>query len=94
MPDEPVVGADQPGDPPAPESKTFTQEEVNQMIGRRVAETRAQFEDYDTLKARAGVADQLERDKLSESEKKDLEIGKLQRAVSYTHLTLPTNREV
>jgi len=80
MPDEPKVGADQPGggDPPV-EGKTFTQEEVNQMIGRRVAETRAQFDDYETLKARAGVADQLERDKLSESEKKDLEIGKLQR---------------
>lgn len=49
--------------------KTFTQDEVNAMMGKVRSDTNAKFSDYDTLKERAKVADQLETDKLSAQEK-------------------------
>ncbi len=53
---------------PAPE-QTFTQEQVNRMQAQTKRETRAQFADYNDLKARAARADELEQEKLTEAER-------------------------
>ena len=53
----------------ADEPKTFTQEEVNALMGRTRAEERSKFADYDQLKQRAGVADKLENASRTDKEK-------------------------
>tara|TARA_Y100000310_G_scaffold247132_1_gene252660 strand:- start:3350 stop:4042 length:693 start_codon:yes stop_codon:yes gene_type:complete len=57
------------GDPPKEPAKTFTQEEVNALMGRVRAEAKAPFQDYDTLKERAAKADELERAQMTEAQK-------------------------
>lgn len=46
-----------------PTEKTFTQEEVNKMIGQTRKEVREQFKDYDDLKAKAQEAEQTTKSK-------------------------------
>lgn len=57
-------GAQENGAPDAGEAKTFTQDEVNQLVGQaRVDERRkvqAKYADYDEVKAKAGTADTAE----------------------------------
>ena len=50
-------------------AKSYTQEEVNQMMGKTRRETRDKFSDYETLKERAAKADELEQAQLTEKER-------------------------
>ena len=50
-------------------AKSYTQEEVNQMMGKTRRETRDKFSDYETLKERAAQADELEQAHLSVKER-------------------------
>ncbi len=49
--------------------KTFTQEQVDAIMGQTRFEERAKFPDYEQLKARSKVADNLEQAQLSDKEK-------------------------
>lgn len=56
---EPTTGA--PAAPaPAPAEGAFTQEDVDRIVGERIARERAKFADYDDLKAAAGKAADLQ----------------------------------
>src|SRR5690348_370120 len=60
---------EQGGQTPPPAGKTFTQEEVNALIGSTRKEERGKFSDYNDLKAKAEKYDQVEKEKLSDAEK-------------------------
>lgn len=60
---------EQQGGQTPPPAKTFTQEEVNALIGNTRKEERGKFSDYNDLKAKAEKYDQVEADKLSAEEK-------------------------
>ena len=65
---------------PASESgKSFTQEEINQMMGRVRSEERAKYSDYSRLKERAQKADELEAANLSEKEKLERKVAEADR---------------
>lgn len=49
--------------------KTFTQEEVNAMIGKRVNEITAKYADYNDLKEKAGKYDQIAESNKTELQK-------------------------
>ncbi len=49
--------------------KTFTQEEVNAMIGKRVNEVTSKYADYDTLKEKAGKYDEIQNNGKSDLQK-------------------------
>ncbi|MBP2057006.1 vacuolar-type H+-ATPase subunit I/STV1 [Lactobacillus colini] len=49
--------------------KTFTQEELDQVVKERVARERAKYSDYDDLKTKAGKFDEIEEANKSELEK-------------------------
>lgn len=49
--------------------RTFTQDEVNAIVGRRVAETSAKYADYDALKKKAQAYDAAEEASKSELQK-------------------------
>ncbi|MBR6473427.1 MAG: hypothetical protein IKS99_06885 [Firmicutes bacterium] len=51
------------------EDKTFTQEEVNQMIGERLARERAKFSNYEELEAKAHKFDEIEEKSKTELQK-------------------------
>lgn len=51
------------------EQKTFTQEEIDQIIGARLAKIRASYADYEDLKAKAAKYDQIEEESKSELQK-------------------------
>jgi hypothetical protein len=51
------------------EGKTFTQAELDEIIGKRLATERARFSDYDTLKAAKGELDQIKAANASDLEK-------------------------
>lgn len=51
------------------ESKTFTQEEVNKIIGERLAKEKSRYADYDDIKAKAAKYDKQEEANMSELEK-------------------------
>jgi hypothetical protein len=57
-----------PTDKPA-ESKTFTQAELDKIVGDRVARERGKFADYDDAKAKAAKFDELDEKSKSEVEK-------------------------
>lgn len=52
-----------------PTDKTFTQADLDRIVGDRLAREKAKFADYETLKERAQKADELERAQLSETER-------------------------
>lgn len=54
--------------PSEQQGRTFTQDEVNAIIGKRLAEDRAKYADYETLKEKAAKFDQAE-----EAAKSDLQ---------------------
>lgn len=66
--------------------KTFTQEEVNVLVGRTRQEVRAQFGDYDKLKERAATADKLESAQLSEKDRLSKQLAEAQRKAADTEL--------
>lgn len=49
--------------------KTFTQDELDRIVGQRVASERKKYPDYDELKAKAAKADELESAQKSELQK-------------------------
>lgn len=51
------------------EVKTFTQEELEAVIGKRLAAERKKYADYDQLKAAAGKLSEIEKSQLSEVER-------------------------
>ena len=51
------------------ETKTFTQDEVNRIIGERVAREREKYADYDSLKDKASKFDEIEEANKTELEK-------------------------
>ena len=53
----------------APTEKTFTQEEVNKLMGDLRAKERAKYADYDDLKGKAAKFDELQEASKSELEK-------------------------
>lgn len=57
-------GAQENGAPSGEQAKTFTQEEVNQLVGQARTDERrkvaAKFADYDDLKTKAGAAETAE----------------------------------
>ena len=60
----------QPATPPADtDTRNFSQEEVNRMVGQARREVRGQFSDYSDLKTRAARADELEQAQLTEAER-------------------------
>jgi hypothetical protein len=74
MADEPSTpandGANADAQAPAgSDSRTFTQEQVDQLIEQRLNRVRAQFKGHDELKAKAERFDALENERRSEAEK-------------------------
>ncbi len=66
-PTQPVEAAPPTGESTA--EPTYTQEQVNQMMGKTRREERGKFADYGTLKERAAKADELEQAQLTEKER-------------------------
>ena len=63
-----IVSAESPAD------KTFTQDEVNRMMGQARRDARSQFSDYSELKSRAAKADELEQANLTEAERLEVRV--------------------
>ena len=55
--------------PTQEETRTFTQEEVNAIVGKRLAEEKGKFADYEDLKAKAAKFDKVEEAQKSELQK-------------------------
>lgn len=53
----------------AGQERTFTQDEVNAIVGKRLAEEKSKFSDYEDLKAKASKFDELEEANKSELQK-------------------------
>jgi len=53
----------------ATEVKTFTQEEMDQIVGERLKRERAKYADYEALKAKADKFDEMENASKSELQK-------------------------
>lgn len=51
------------------QARTFTQEEVNAIVGKRLAEEKGKFADYEDLKAKASKFDEMEEANKSELQK-------------------------
>ena len=51
------------------EEKTFTQDEVNQMIGERLAREKAKYSNYEELEAKAQKFDEIEEKSKTELQK-------------------------
>lgn len=59
------------------ENKTFTEDQVNDIVQKRLARERAKFADYDELKTKASQFDQLADSKKSETQKLQEQIDAL-----------------
>lgn len=92
MPDEPTTPA--AGDEPnVEEFKPITsQEDLNRLIGDRVARERAKFADYREVKAKAAKLDELEAQNKTESEKTNDRIAQLERELESTRTTALRSR--
>lgn len=51
------------------QNRTFTQDEVNAIVGKRVAEEKGKYSDYEDLKAKAAKYDEAEEANKSELQK-------------------------
>jgi len=51
------------------QSRTFTQDEVNAIVGKRLAEEKSKFADYEEIKAKAAKFDEAEEANKSELQK-------------------------
>lgn len=69
-----------------PEARTFTQEEVDKMIGARIYEERSKYADYAEVKAKAEKYDALE----GESKKAKETIGELSGKISVLQREIET----
>ena len=59
----------------SPADKTFTQDEVNRMMGQARRDARSQFSDYSELKSRAAKADELEQANLTEAKRLEVRVS-------------------
>ena len=66
-PTQPVEAGRPPDESTA--GRIYTQDEVNQMMGKTRREERGKYSDYGTLKERAAKADELEQAQLTEKER-------------------------
>lgn len=64
------------------EERTFTQSELDQIIGERLKREREKYLDYDSLKEKAQRLDQIEEDAKSELQKAQERAEKLQTELS------------
>lgn len=64
------------------EEKTFTQTELDQIIGERLKREREKYDDYDSLKEKAQKLDQIEEAAKSELQKATERAEKLQAELS------------
>lgn len=64
------------------EEKTFTQAELDQIIGERLKREREKYVDYDALKEKAQKLDQIEEDAKTELQKATEKAEKLQAELS------------
>lgn len=62
--------------------KTFTQDELNQILSERLKREREKYEDYDSLKEKAERFDQIQEDAKSELQKATERAEKLQTELS------------
>lgn len=74
MPDGPETGTPPAAtqgaqQPPAMPERTFTQADLDRIVGERLARERQQYADYDDLKTRAAKLDEIEQAQRSETEK-------------------------
>lgn len=60
------------------EARTFTQDELNAIVGKRLAEEKGKYADYDVLKAKAAKFDEAEEAAKSELQKVTERADKLQ----------------
>ena len=51
------------------QNRTFTQEEVNAIVGKRLAEEKGKYSDYEEIKAKAAKFDEAEEANKSELQK-------------------------
>jgi hypothetical protein len=75
----PEVQDPEPQDGGPLEPKSFSQEDLNRMVGEARRKEREKYADYEAYKARAAKADELEQEKLTETERlqqKATEAGK------------------
>lgn len=76
---DPAIAADPS---PAPEAKTFTQEDVDRVVKDRLARERAKYDGFDDLKKKASEFDKLEAEKKSELEKAQERATELERQIA------------
>lgn len=60
------------------EAKTFTQDEVNSIVTKRLAQEKAKYEDYEAIKAKAAEYDKLEEANKSELQKASEKVAALE----------------
>ena len=62
--------------------KTFTQDEVNQIVGERIAREREKYEGFDEIKAKAAEFDKLEEANKSELQKASEKVASLEAQIA------------
>lgn len=60
------------------ETRTFTQEELNRVVGERLTREREKFQDYEDLKARSEKLAEIEEQNKTAEEKRQEELGAAQ----------------
>ena len=63
------------------ENRTFTQEELDEIVKARIAKERAKYTDYDDLKAKASKFDEIEEANKTELEKATEKAAALQKQI-------------
>ena len=64
------------------EPKTFTQDEVNAIVGERLRRANEKFADYESLKAKAAKLDEMEEANKTELEKANEKVASLESELS------------
>ena len=82
------------------QSRTFTQDEVNAIVGKRLAEEKGKYADYEQLKAKATKYDEVEEASKSELQKAteranalEAELGELKKAESVRQIREKVSHE-
>jgi hypothetical protein len=65
-----------------PVEKTFTQEEVNRMMGQARRDARGQFSDYNELKARSEKLGEMEQAQLTEAQRLEARVADAEKQAS------------
>lgn len=88
------------GSPDDQAPRTFTQDEVNAIVGKRLAEEKGKYADYETLKAKATKYDEAEEASKSELQKAteranalEAELGEMKKAESVRQIREKVSQE-